>query len=171
VTSSLGKTLQMHINTINGKHLVEFDQGKFDKWCVYLKRQHQGRYAPGDEEYFIFFKRLAVKHGSAKVYNDFIEIYHATTKQYSQAVVERIKQISQEYDDDAEDAEIWFSVIYGGMIAEENKEGMILKKRIKRLGMHQVLLENYAPALASKFSVGKQWKDLNTLMRERGFGI
>ena len=55
------------------------------------------------------------------------------------------------------------------MIAEENKGNAILKKRIKRLGMHQVLLENYTPEHAANFSKGKKWKDLDKLMKQKGF--
>jgi hypothetical protein len=55
------------------------------------------------------------------------------------------------------------------MIAEENKENAILGKRIKRLGMHQVLIENMKPEEAAVFSKGKKWKELHRLMKKRGF--
>jgi hypothetical protein len=161
----------MHINTVNDKHTVEFDQGKFDRWCVYLTRNGQARYAPLDDEYFSFFKSMASRHGSKKVYDDFVKVYEVTTPSLSATAIKLIKDISASYNNDREEVEIWFSVIYGGMIAEENKAGMILKKRIKRLGMHQVLIENYEPKVAAKFSYGKKWRDLNGLMKERGFGI
>lgn len=146
----------MQINTINEKHIVEFDKGRFDGWCVYLKRHGQNRYAPVDEEYFTFFKSMAAKYGTEKVYNDFVQVYNATSSQHSPTTVAMIKQIATTYNEDSEEAEIWFSIIYGGMIAEENKTGMILKKRIKRLGMHQVLFDNYEPRVAAKFSFGKK---------------
>ena len=161
----------MHINTINGLHIVEFDSGRFDQWCVYLKKNGTGRYAPVDEEYFRFFKEMAIKHGVDKVYDDFVKVYNKTTASHSAEVINLIKQIAIAYGEDAESMEIWLSVIYGGMIAEENKRNMILKKRIKRLGMHQVLKENVEPAVAAKFSFGKKWRELNTLMIEKGFGI
>jgi hypothetical protein len=65
--------------------------------------------------------------------------------------------------------EIWFNVLYAGMVAEENKEHALLKKRIKRLGMHQVLLENMEPEKAALFSKGKKWTELDKLMKEKGF--
>ena len=161
----------MLINTINGRHRVEFDQGKFDSWCVYLTKEGGPRYAPVDEEYFTFFQTMAARYSAEKVYTDFLKIYMATTTIYNPKIVEGIKRLAATYATDAEETEIWFSVIYGGMIAEENKTGMILKKRIKRLGMHQILVENVPPKLAAKFSVGKKWRELNELMKERGFGI
>lgn len=161
----------LHINTINGKYLVSFDRGRFDNWCVYISKADVFRYAPSDEEYFRFFKRMAVKFGADKVYNDFLAIYNVTTALYNPDVITLIKKIAGTYESDAEAAELWFSVIYGGMVAEENKSGMVLKKRIKRLGMYQVLIENYEPSIAAKFSFGKNWKALNNLMKDRGFGL
>jgi hypothetical protein len=159
------------INIINNKHLVEFDYGKFDKWCVYLKRENVIRYAPVDQEYFSFFKNMGQKYGSDIIYKDFLSIYERTSPQLETQVIALIKKTVTKFNEDAEEMEVWFSVIYGGMIAEENKANMILKKRIKRLGMHQILIENHSPADAAKFSFGKKWRELNILMKERGFGI
>lgn len=46
------------------------------------------------------------------------------------------------------------------MIAEENKAGTVLGKRIKRLGVHQVLLENISPRIAANFSRGMRAKEI-----------
>ncbi len=55
------------------------------------------------------------------------------------------------------------------MIEEENKQFAILKKRIKRLGMHQILIDNLDPEVAANFSKGKKWRELDNLMKLRGF--
>ena len=55
------------------------------------------------------------------------------------------------------------------MIAEKNKEGTVLKERIKRLGMHQLLMLNYSPEVAANFSKGKKAKDLDIICRGYGF--
>ena len=68
-----------------------------------------------------------------------------------------------------EEADTWFTIIYAGMIAEENKANTILKKRIKRLGMHQLLLENYKAEDAANFSRNKKWKELDAIMKQKGF--
>ena len=65
--------------------------------------------------------------------------------------------------------EIWFTIIYAAMIAEENKANAILKKRIKRLGMYQVLIQNMKPEEAAQFSRGKSASSLNILMNIAGF--
>ncbi len=159
----------MLIHIINKVHYVEFGPGSFDQWCVYLEKKGQQRYAPADGEYFLFFNNLALQYGAEKVYADFILLYERTTSVYDAGVVELIEQIAGTYSSSSEEAAIWLSVLYGGMIAEENKKGAILKKRIKRLGMHQVLLEKMEPVVAANFSRGKKWWVLNTLMKERGF--
>lgn len=80
-----------------------------------------------------------------------------------------IDVIAKEYTEDEQEINIWFTVIYEGMIAEENKANAILKKRIKRLGIHQVLVQHLTPAYAAKFSKGKKWKKLDLIMKANGF--
>lgn len=157
------------IKLVRNLHRVEFDQGRFDEWCVYLQRDGQERTAPLDTQYFEFFRQKGVQYGARKVYRDFVQIYTPTTANIEPRVLNLITSISNTYGNDAEEMDIWFSVIYGGMIAEENKAHMVLKKRIKRLGMHQVMVENMAPAVAAKFSLGKKWRELDALMKECGF--
>lgn len=157
------------IKNVRGKNLVEFDNGIFDEWCVFLTRPGKPRYTPRDTEYFTVLKNIGAIYGHAKIYNDFISFYTATTKRLDNKTLDLITTLSDDYETHVEEIDIWFTVIYAGMIAEENKANAILKKRIKRLGMHQVLLENHDPELAANFSKGKKWKDLDKLMKEKGF--
>ena len=55
------------------------------------------------------------------------------------------------------------------MIAEENKSKAILKKRIKRLGMYQTLIQQLPAMEAAVFSKGKKWQVLDKICRELGF--
>jgi len=55
------------------------------------------------------------------------------------------------------------------MIAEENKASAVLKKRIKRLGMYQVLIQNMDPNVAANYSKGKKFAELSPLMQSYGF--
>ncbi len=84
-------------------------------------------------------------------------------------ILNSITTIAGAYRNDAVEMDIWLTVIYGGMVAEEKKAKMILKKRIKRLGIHQVIIENMQPHIAANFSRGKKWRELDALVRERGF--
>ncbi|NTW97628.1 MAG: hypothetical protein HGB28_03675 [Oscillochloris sp.] len=71
------------------------------------------------------------------------------------------------YGDDELDVDILLSILYVGMIVEENKRRAKLRKRVKRLGGHQVLFEDMAPEQAATFSRGKPWEviDLECTVR------
>lgn len=114
-------------------------------------------------------KDLASTHGSEKIYSDFVQVYDLTTSTIDSSVLNLISSISLSYGDDSEEIDIWFTVLYAGMIAEENKKYAKLKKRIKRLGMHQVLIEGQLPEYAAGFSRGKKWTELDALMQTKGF--
>lgn len=157
------------IKNVRNLHRVEFDQGRFDQWCVYLERNGLTRYAPVDTEYFEFFRQKGITYGAQRVYNDFVKIYTPTNRLIDPNVLNLITTIANTYGNDATEMDVWFSVIYAGMIAEENKANMILKKRVKRLGMYQVMTQNMQPAVAARFSFGKNWRELDALMRAGGF--
>lgn len=157
------------IKNVRNRNRLEFDSGSFDSWCVYLTRPQQLRYAPRDTEYFSKLKFFGHSHTPQKIYNDFVTFYTPTNRNIDLKILNLITRLADDYGTDAEEMDIWFSVIYAGMVAEENKANTILKKRIKRLAMYQVLIEGLDPDLAANFSKGKKWKELNALMQERGF--
>ncbi|GGI27179.1 DUF7004 family protein [Pedobacter mendelii] len=157
------------IKTINNHIIIEFDKGSFDNWCVYVTKNGLKRYAPLDTEYFGRIQEIGKQYSNQKVYNDFLKVYLFTDKTINPDVLKIIDLIAEDYAEHTEEINIWFTVIYAGMIAEENKEYAILKKRIKRLGMYQVLIENLNPEYAANFSKGKKWQELDMVMKEQGF--
>jgi hypothetical protein len=156
------------IKKINN-NIIEFDKGSFDSWCVFLTQPTLEKYAPKDIEYFTALKKLGYIHGHQQIYNDFVSYYNLTNKKIDTNVTNYISQIASKYGEDAEEIDIWFTVIYAGMVAEENKKFAILKKRIKRLGMHQLLIDAFKPEEAANFSRGKKWRELDTIMKKRNF--
>ena len=112
---------------------------------------------------------MAQLFSSEKIYEDFVDIYYCTSAFIDGRILKFITEISNSYENYAMQTDIWFSTIYAGMVAEENKEFAKLGKRIKRLGFHQVLIEGISPLIASKFSRGKSWQKLDLICRERGF--
>lgn len=64
--------------------------------------------------------------------------------------------------------EHWFIVIHAGIIAEENKDFTVLKKRVIRLGMPQVLKFGMSASESAKFSYGKKWRELDAIMDSLG---
>lgn len=157
------------IKNVQERNIVEFDRGTFDDWCVFLTRPAQLRYAPKDTEYFSFFIDLASRHGTLKVYNDFIRIYNSTKTSIDEPILKLITQIANTYNGEAEEVDIWFTIIYSGMVAEENKQYAILKKRVKRLGIHQILFNVLSPYEAANFARGKKWRELDVIMKSLGF--
>ncbi|ALG67028.1 DUF7004 family protein [Beggiatoa leptomitoformis] len=161
--------MQRLIQTFNDGSTVAFDSGRFDDWCVYLHRPAQRRYAPSDTYYFARLQILGKLYGFQSLYDDYIAIYEKTNAQINPDVLSLILQLTEKYQVDSLEIAIWFTVIYAGMVAEENKQGAILKKRIKRLGMHQTLIEQIAPNIAANYSRGKKWRELDVLCKEKGF--
>ncbi len=149
---------------------LEYDQGKFDAWCIYLSRPHRPRYAPKDIEYFAQLRDWGLHYSAQKVYTDFMQIYFRVTPSLEPAVLARIEHISQTYaDNDRLEIAIVFTILYAGMIAEENKAHAILKKRVKRLGLHQILFDGFSPEHAASFSKGKTWREIDDICKQKGF--
>jgi hypothetical protein len=157
------------INRTKSGTTIYYDRGGFDDWCVYRVEDNSQPYALKDIEYFSDLLSLAKKHGIKKVYGDFAMIYEATSSVLDEAVVEKIRDLSKSYGTDSEQIEVCFTALYATMVAEENKRNAVLKKRIKRLGVHQVLLEGVAPAEAAVFSKGKKACELDVIMKNKGF--
>jgi hypothetical protein len=157
------------LNSFSNGGFIEFDSGCFDGWCVFVTTPGSKRFAPTDVQYFTRLKELGEKFGPQRIYDDFVVIYNRTSKNVDSKVFELIAVITRFYETDAMEMELWLNVIYAGMIAEENKENAILKKRIKRLGIHQVLIDRISPEKAAVFSKGKKWKELDEIMRLMGF--
>jgi len=55
------------------------------------------------------------------------------------------------------------------MISEENKANTRLGKRIKRLGVHKLLIENQPVYEAANFMRGMDWRTIDRLCAERNF--
>lgn len=156
-----------HISSFAGISIF-YDKGSFDTWCVYIRKGNRS-YAPKDTEYFKRLQQLAKKHTAPKLYDDFVRIYEQTNTEITTRTLDLIENLSKNYSDDATEIRLWFTVMYAGMVAEENKAHKILGKRIKRLGVYQVLMLKRSAEHAANYGRGRNWKYLNELMQEYGF--
>ena len=136
-------------------------RGKFDDYCVYVERGDGSRFAPTDEWYF---EKMSKWKDKAVAYDKFCRVYELAGPEIDDLVWELIEGIA----DSAEEALI-LGILYLGMYAEERKEGAILKKRIKRLGVHQVLMDGYPAKTAANFSRGQKAEYLTLQCHQRGF--
>jgi len=157
------------IKTFTDESVLEYDDGKFDSWCVYLSRPTKPRYAPLDIQYFADIVKFAAQYSPTLVYQDFVTIYNATAKQIDSTTLQLIHNLAQKYGNDALEIEIIFTIIYAGMVAEQNKQFTKLGKRVKRLGVYQVLFESMTPGQAANFSKGKGWREIAVECEKRGF--
>ncbi|MBK9334029.1 MAG: hypothetical protein IPM96_16895 [Ignavibacteria bacterium] len=77
---------------------------------------------------------ISNKYNKDKVYYDFVDIYEKTTGSIDSSVLNQIDKIVGTYNkDDKIIIEQWFTVIYGGMIAEENKKACKIKEKNKTI--------------------------------------
>lgn len=80
-----------------------------------------------------------------------------------------IEECSANYGNDALEINILFTILYAGMVAEENKVNTKLGKRIKRLGMYQISLEDMSAQQAANYSRGMSWREIARECANRGF--
>lgn len=161
--------MAQEIKRFSDGSLLEFDRGNFDDWCIFLTRPAHPRFAPKDWQYFTRLQELAAAYGKEKVYGDFVIVFGNTDKILNADLLDRISTFSHDYTQDALRADIVFTLLYAGMLAEENKAHAPLGKRIKRLGVYQVVMEGMAPREAATYSVGRPWQELAKLCESRGF--
>ncbi|MFC1785631.1 DUF7004 family protein [Candidatus Neomarinimicrobiota bacterium] len=157
------------IKKLSNGTIIEYDRGSFDNWCVYITKPNETRFAPKDIEYFTFFQNIASELNPQNVYDSFVSIYDLTNNEIETPVLRQIVTLSESMGNYAEEYEMWMTVVYAGMIAEQNKRFTKLGKRVKRLGMHQVILENVAPNTAAFFSRGMGWREIDQHCTNRGF--
>ncbi len=153
--------------------VLEYDQGSFDPWCVYLTRPGKPRLAPTDVQYFTVAVELGNKYSNHAVYADFVKIFDLVRieKCLSATGHGLIEALLANYAPDALRMDILFTILYASMVAEERKEHTRLGARIKRLGMHQILMDSpvLSVAVAAQFSRGMKWQDIDAECSKRGF--
>jgi hypothetical protein len=164
----------MLIKRFNDGSFLEYAQGKFDAWCVYYTDSLGVRKPPLDSEYFEDLIKLSNKYGSPKVYSDFVTVYEFVRlkKVISDDGHLIINNLLEAYDlDDKVKVDVLLTILYSAMVAEEKKENTKLGAKIKRLGVHQILIDNppLAVSIAANYSRGMGWREIENDCRIRGF--
>lgn len=157
------------IKTFADESYLEYDQGSFDEWCVYLTKSDGIKRPPKDTDYFSRMRDFANKYGSNRIYNDYVRVYDLTGKQVEKTTLSKITVISASYGNDALEIDVILSILYLAMISEERKKNTRLGKRIKRLGIHKLLIENQSVSESANFMRGMKWYEIDKLCTERGF--
>lgn len=148
---------------------LEYDKGKFDGWCVYERAADGGRSAPRDTDYFRTLNTFAAERGAETVYSDFVRLYEATGAEIAGGALVLIDEMSKGYGSYGLLAAKTYTTMYMGMVAEEQKSFTKLGKRVKRLGVHKLLVEGDPVDVAAHFMRGMKWQEIAALCEERGF--
>lgn len=148
---------------------LEYDRGSFDDWCVYLVSPDGTRRPPRDEDYFRALRRLGEKHGLRRIYDDFVRIYDSTGTEADSGTLDLAGALAEGYGEDAPEVERIFSILHMAMVAEARKANTRLGKRIKRLGVHLLLLEDRPVEEAANFMRKMKWWEIADLCARRGF--
>lgn len=157
------------IKRFNDGTFLEYDRGSFDDWCVYYTNKSGVRKPPRDTDYFQQLRDYSAQYGVEKVYGDYVRVYTLTGKEIDDAVLTGISTIAAEYGSSIRQIDILFSILYMAMIAEERKKYTRLGKKIKRLGVYKLLIENKSISESANFMRGMGWRDIEALCKERGF--
>lgn len=161
----------MKVREFSDGSYLEYAAGNFDQWCVYMVNPSKNfRKPPLDVDYFGFLKEQSKTFGAQKIYEDFVKIYELTNKQVENEVLEFIDSLAiKKYPGKELEFSKIYTILYMGMLAEENKAFTRLGKRIKRLGMHKLLMENETVDMAANFMRNMRWHEIDALCKTRGF--
>lgn len=165
-----GSPVKTAVKTWADGSSIGYGRGKFDDKCIFLTDADGRVHAPLDREYFLEMRRLADRFGTEKVYADFVRIYDLTWNEVSEEVLRIIDETAKTYGEEFFiPTSILFTTLYLGMIAENCKERTRLGKRIKRLGVHVLLIGNVDYRIAANFMRGMSARDLAALCVQYGF--
>ena len=90
-----------------------------------------------------------------RIYQDYVKVYDLEGKAVDKCCFSlRFSDIASFYGNDALELDKIFSILYMAMIAEERKAYTKLGKRIKRLGVHKLLIEGETVQQAANFMRG-----------------
>jgi len=157
------------VTTLWSNIVLSFDHGRIDEYRVRVDHPDGFTHYPRDEMYFTMLRdQVDNPFNKHRIYGDFVKIYDMTGEMVEDTTLDLINSIAEEYPN-PELMQFLFTILYLTMIAEENRQGTKLGRRIKRLGVRQVLIENRTPCDAACYSRGMIADDIVAECRKRGF--
>lgn len=144
--------------------------GRFDPYCVFVKQAKSLKYVtPLDVDYFDGLNILAKTYSKEKVYKDFCSVFDVTDDEVQQETFQQIHDFAQGYGKYNLKAEAVFAVLYLTMYAEQMKQNAVLKKYVKRLGLHALLFKGLSSVQAADFMKYVDWRILAKMCKLCGF--
>lgn len=160
---------------------IGFCRGKIDDWCILFQCMEADglwhRYAPRDRYYFNQLAWLAgqsfLGYTPEKIWNHMLWLFYRmrATRQYIEPdIMQEIFQLCKtEYPQSYAMAQECFTLIYYGMVAEENKANTVAGREIKMNGIHKVLMERYPVDIAATCQCQRPVREI--LDENRKFGL
>lgn len=145
-----------------------FTRGAFDDWRVtFLNSEGKQVYSPKDTAFFDYFLSL-IKYGNTG--QEIFNIIKRMSKRISKNMEIDFDHLRKDIHKCAEELHIpeeeelkfekaMMSVL-AAMLSEEKKAFTKLGKKLKLLGLHQVLIGKMEPKIAANWSRGKSWQEI-----------
>jgi hypothetical protein len=149
--------------------LLEYGRGHFDARQVYHSRPNALSHPAKTEDTLSRLGQLGQLYCPHAIYADFVVVYNRTTHSISPHIFDLIHHMARGYATDALEIEVLFAILWAEMVVAEAARRDRLKRRIKRLGVHYVLLEGYSGVSAAAACQSNSWLLLDSACRERGF--
>ena len=157
-----------------GKWRLFFGRGRFDDWCVFVFDSVRSKFFfPLDYDYLYWIKCLGERFGNERVYFDFVLLYDCVRRGVSNRECYVVTSMVDEGYVGV-DTQVWWVIFFMTMYAECMKENTRLGKRIKRLGVYNVLVDGDDVEYVTQYMKNDEglpgWFEyLDRLMRDRGF--
>lgn len=149
------------LSTLTDSSKVYFTKGSFDAFLVKVTRPDGSTFMPRDDEFFTLVKDFASRFTAETVWYYLLGVSTSITA-HSRVSDFKIPECFIEY-------EYLICYMIAAMIAEENKANAIIGKRMKLLGLHQVLMDGFTCHTAANWSKGKPWREIDAECKRRGF--
>lgn len=157
------------IKRLRNGTVFSYGMGSYDEWCVYESNPEVRAKRVGDYDYFKKIRELGEIYGRAEVFEDFYDVYENTGADVNNKTLSYISRFCEKYHDDYDKAEYAFCLLYMSMVSEMNKEYSRLGKRVKGLGIHQLLFQKMKIHDIANFTKGKKWFEVAAACEQYGF--
>lgn len=148
---------------------IYYSRGRKDNWLVNYETMDGSVSNPLDKNYFKWTTELANAYGREKVWDSFNRIYYSVHKNgWMNDDRELCKKVCIKEANMYEEPtlKLWITY-YMTMLAEENMPNAVLGKKIKRLGVYNILWDNYTIDYVCSYMRKKRWWELREMMMER----
>ncbi|MCQ2375608.1 MAG: hypothetical protein MJ069_06905 [Salinivirgaceae bacterium] len=136
---------------------------------VYLKRPNRDGFFASPEHCFAKLVKLRDIFGGQRLYDTFVTIYDRLSTRIDEDVLRYIYMESLQYPKHQMEFDMLMTIFYASMVADEDHPSAMMKKRIKRLSVHQLLIENANCVDIDRFNSSHNWAEIEEMCSNLGF--